>query len=187
MIADPSMQIPANASATGCPTYAEAKLPWAASPDLRHLRRHLDRVGFEPATVIARSAHHEGRRPIEHPVERAEQGLVHHEELVPRTRRHVACGNHGVGPLLLVATADYVEEEVDARSVENTPSDSSAIRRDGLASVGASQPLSSRRRARRRSRLPPWCHGERGSMPVDACRKVTLFSQNEITYRHPLI
>lgn len=123
MIADPSMPIPANASPAGCPTYAVAKLPWAASPDLRHLRHHLDRVVFEPATAIARSAHYEDRGFSKDPVERAGQGLVPHEELAPKALRHVASGNHGGGPLLLAATIDYAKGEVGARFVENAPSD----------------------------------------------------------------
>lgn len=108
-----------NAPAAGCLTYAFATSLGLHPPDLRRLRNRLDRVGVEPAAAVARAAHHEDGGLVEHPVERAEQGLVPREELVPGAWRHVARGDHGVGALLLVAAVDHVEEEVGARPVEN--------------------------------------------------------------------
>lgn len=167
------MPIPANASAAGCPTYAVAKIPWAASPDLRHLRRRLDRIDFEPATAIARSAHHEDGGPVEHTVERAEQGLVPREELIPGAWRHVARGDHGVGALLLVATFDYVEEEVGARTVENASPD--------LVHEQAGR----RRRCRQRPRVPRKSNPSKVLAPSLAARRAPASSLSTLASPSP--
>lgn len=57
-IANSDQPILANASAADCLTHAVATPPRAAPPDFRRLRHHLDRVGVEPATAVARAAHH---------------------------------------------------------------------------------------------------------------------------------
>ena len=67
---------------------------------LVHLYRHgrrLHREDLQLRPAEARALHHEHRRAVEQPVERAQQGVVPREELVPVVRVRVAREHHRVG------------------------------------------------------------------------------------------
>lgn len=72
-------------------------------PDIRRLRHHLDRVGVKPATAVARAAHHEDRRPVEH----APSDLVHNQTRRLHQRRH-----HTLGDATLRRPLEPVPERV---------------------------------------------------------------------------
>lgn len=80
---------------------------------------------------MARPAHHEHGGLVEDPVERAQQRVVAGEELRPVAGDGVAREDHGVGPVLLVAAVDDVEEEVGAVAVEPAATTKSPISSGG--------------------------------------------------------
>lgn len=103
----------------GC-LLASLRQPALYPHDSRH---RLDREGLAAAPAEARPAHDEDGCPVEDPAGRAEQRPVAREELLPAADVDVGGEDHRIGPLLLVAPVDDVEEQVRAVPVEGAPPD----------------------------------------------------------------